>query len=184
MKCVFLDRDGTLIRHAPYLSDPAAVTLLPTVTAGLNELLRAGCKLFLHTNQSGIGRGYFSLAAAVACNEAMLGQIGLGPDLFQDIRICPETPDQMTGCRKPSPAYAREIIAKYGIATRDICYLGDNVSDLMTGRNVGCLAVGVNTGVGDLRASAREHELQEFPIYDTFLGAANHVLDHFGRARV
>ena len=63
---VVLDRDGTLIRHVPYLSRPEQVEVLPGVVAGLTELRKAGCKLFLHTNQSGIGRGYFSLEEALA----------------------------------------------------------------------------------------------------------------------
>jgi D-glycero-D-manno-heptose 1,7-bisphosphate phosphatase len=180
MKCVFLDRDGTLIRHSPYLCDPAGVEVLPSVIAGLTELRAAGCKLFLHTNQSGIGRGYFPLAAAVACNEAMLSQIGLGAGLFEDIRICPESPEEPSVCRKPSPNYALEIIARYGIGRDDVCYVGDNISDLQTAQNVGCLGVGVNSGVHDLRQAVRAYGLERFPVCDNFIEAARHVVDGFG----
>lgn len=179
---MFVDRDGTLIRHRPYLYEPAGVEVLPTVVAGLTELVGAGCTLFLHTNQSGIGRGYFSVADAVACNEAMLSQIGLGQGLFADIRICPETPEQTSAHRKPSPNYALEIIARYGVEKEDVCYVGDNVSDLLTANNVGCLGVGVNTGVHDLREAVRQHGLERFPVCDTFMDAAMHITAHFRRA--
>jgi D-glycero-D-manno-heptose 1,7-bisphosphate phosphatase len=179
VKCVFLDRDGTLIRHRPYLCEPGSVEVLPTVVAGLTALVASGCKLFLHTNQSGIGRGYFPAAAAVACNEAMLSQIGLGHGLFEDIRICPETPEQTRAYRKPSPNYALETIARYGVEKEDACYVGDNVSDLLTANNVGCLGVGVNTGVHDLRQAVRQHGLERFPVCDTFVDAARRVLSLF-----
>jgi D-glycero-D-manno-heptose 1,7-bisphosphate phosphatase len=183
LNCVFLDRDGTLIRHRPYLADAACVELLPTVVEGLTELAKIGCQLFLHTNQSGIGRGYFSLTDAIACNDEMLRQIGLGPEIFAGVCLCPEAPDQTVVYRKPSPKYALEIIANYGITKRDICYLGDNISDLLTARNLGCMGVGVSTGVHDLRPMLRQIGLAEqFPVFDSFIDAAKHVVAHFYRA--
>jgi D-glycero-D-manno-heptose 1,7-bisphosphate phosphatase len=180
---VFLDRDGTLVRHVPYLSAPSEIELLPTVVAGLEELLAAGCKLFLHSNQSGIGRGYFSMADAVACNEAMIKRIGLGHELFAEVRLCPETPDGEIAYRKPSPNYAREVMAKYGASADMLCYVGDNVTDLMTAHNVGCAGVGVSTGVPGLTQLLREHGLQHFPVFDTFREAAGHIVNHFRCSR-
>ena len=65
-KALFLDRDGTLIIDKVYLADPAGVELIPGVAAGLGRARSLGYKLFLFTNQSGIGRGYYTLAAAEA----------------------------------------------------------------------------------------------------------------------
>jgi D-glycero-D-manno-heptose 1,7-bisphosphate phosphatase len=179
--CVFLDRDGTLIRHRPYLADPACVHLLPTVVEGLTALVHAGCKLFLHSNQSGIGRGYFSLTDAIACNDEMLRQIGLGPELFEGICVCPEAPDQAIVYRKPSPKYALEIMEKYRVTKRDICYVGDNISDLLTAQNLGCLGLGVSTGVDDLRLLLGQSGLvaARFPVFESFADAAKHMLAQF-----
>ena len=183
MNCVFLDRDGTLIRHRPYLADPACVELLPTVVEGLTELAKIGCQLFLHTNQSGIGRGYFSLTDAIACNDEMLRKIGLGPELFAGVCLCPEAPDETVVCRKPSSRYGLEIIAKYGITKRDICYLGDDISDLLTARNLGCMGIGVSTGVHDLQRMLQQNGLAEqYPVFDSFTDAAKHALAYFQRA--
>jgi D-glycero-D-manno-heptose 1,7-bisphosphate phosphatase len=180
VRCVFIDRDGTLIRHVPYLCDVERVELLPTVVEGLSELRAAGCKLFLHSNQSGIGRGYFSPAQAEACNVRMLQCLGLGADLFDEVRLCPEAPEQEIAYRKPSPRYALEVMAKYAADRRDLCYIGDNVTDLLTARNVGCAAVGVTTGVAELRRSALEHGL-ECAVFETFLDAARYVVSDFKR---
>jgi D-glycero-D-manno-heptose 1,7-bisphosphate phosphatase len=180
---VFLDRDGTLIRHKPYLSDPREVELLPGVVEGLNALRRAGCTLFLHTNQSGVGRGYFGLEDAIACNEEMLRQLGLGADLFADVCVCPEVPDGEVLYRKPSPRYAREMIKKYSMHTTSACYVGDNTSDLETARNVGCLGVGVDTGGHNLRQLVNQNTLESvFPVFDCFLEAASYVIRNFGLA--
>jgi D-glycero-D-manno-heptose 1,7-bisphosphate phosphatase len=179
---VFLDRDGTLIRHVPYLCDASHVQLLPTVVRGLGELLRAECRLFLHTNQSGIGRGYFSLTDAAACNDEMLSQIGLGRALFEGVCLCPEAPGQEISYRKPSPKYALEVMVKYATDRSRLCYVGDNITDLLTAKNVGCAGVGVSTGVNELRELLHEHELQRFPVFDNFFDAAMYVVDYFRRS--
>lgn len=179
MNYVVLDRDGTLIRHIPYLGDPDQVQLLPTVVDGLANLVKSGRKLFLHTNQSGIGRGCFSLSDAIACNDEMLRQICLGKELFEDVCICPELPDQDVSYRKPSPKYGLEIIEKYTTYTSNICYIGDNVTDLLTANNIGCMGIGVNTGVHDLRQLLREYNLEErFPVFDSFIEATDYILNY------
>jgi D-glycero-D-manno-heptose 1,7-bisphosphate phosphatase len=177
VKCVFLDRDGTLIRHVPYLHDPRQVELLPTVVSGLRLLREHDCKLILHSNQSGVGRGYFKMSDAVACNVAMLAQIGLGPDLFIETCLSPETPAQPIIYRKPSPRFAEELMARYGVSPVELVYIGDNISDLETARNVGCAAVGLTTGVHGLRELARERGLGQFPVFDSFIEAASFVVN-------
>lgn len=176
MKYVVLDRDGTLIRHIPYLHDPARVDVLPSVVDGLTRLREAGCKLFLHTNQSGIGRGYFSLMDALACNKEMLRQIGLGEALFEDVCVCPETPDQDACYRKPSPRFGFEIVARHAVDNSNLWYVGDNVTDLLTARNIGCRGVGVSTGVHDLRDALVQRGLAEiFPVFDSFDAVARYI---------
>jgi D-glycero-D-manno-heptose 1,7-bisphosphate phosphatase len=178
-KHVVLDRDGTLIRYIPYLHDPARVEVLPTVADGLTRLVQAGCKLFLHTNQSGVGRGYFSMADALACNVEMLKQIGLGDDLFEEICVCPETPEQEIAYRKPSPRFGAEIVAKHAADKSRLWYVGDNVTDLLTAKNIGCRGVGVSTGVHDLRGELETHDLTNmFPVFGSFDEAAAFIAGH------
>jgi len=77
-RAVFLDRDGTIIVEKNYLSRPEDVVMLPGAPAALRRLGDAGFKLFIVSNQSGIGRGYFTLADAERVNEH------LGRDLARD----------------------------------------------------------------------------------------------------
>jgi D-glycero-D-manno-heptose 1,7-bisphosphate phosphatase len=143
----------------------------------LERLQAAGCLLFLHTNQSGVGRGYFTLEAALSCNNEMIGQLGLGKQVFAATCICPESPDAAIEYRKPSPRFGWELLAKYGKNTNDIFYLGDNLSDLLTAQNIGCRGVGVNTGVHDLRQKLAAHGLgASFPVCDSFIEAVENLL--------
>lgn len=89
-RTIFLDRDGTLIENRHYLSSPEGVALLPGVCEALARVREAGAKLFLFTNQSGVGRGYFTLADVEGVNRRMIEMLGLGDDLFAGICIAPE----------------------------------------------------------------------------------------------
>ncbi|MCX6877013.1 MAG: HAD-IIIA family hydrolase [Verrucomicrobia bacterium] len=173
---LIFDRDGTLIEHVPYLRTPAEVRLLPGVREALQAARAAGARLFLHSNQSGIGRGYFDLAAVTACNQRLVELLELGPRPFERICIAPEEPDQPSPYRKPSPLFAREIIRDFSLQPGQLCYLGDRGSDLATAHAAGTRGVGVATGLDDLRAELHELGLaRDFPVFDS-IGAAIHYL--------
>ncbi|MEO8614621.1 MAG: HAD-IIIA family hydrolase [Luteolibacter sp.] len=177
IKALILDRDGTLIEHVPYLYDPANVRLLPGVVAGLKAALDAGILLFIHSNQSGVGRGLFDLAAAEACNMRMLELLGLGDSIFQRVCLAPEAPDAPEIYRKPSPRFASEIMLDFGLLPGEVCYVGDRWSDLATAVATGTQAVGVATGLEDLRQELHEHGLlDQYPVCDSLLSAMSLIL--------
>lgn len=176
IKALILDRDGTLIEHVPYLHRPEEVRVLPGVREALAAARDAGVKLFLHTNQSGVGRGMFTLADAEACTAWMVELIGLGADLFTRVCTAPEHPDAPMVYRKPSPRFARELMAEHGLAPEEICYVGDRGSDLETAHAAGTRAVGVATGLDDLAAELRAAGLGHYPIFPSFRRAIEHVL--------
>ena len=98
-RALFLDRDGTLIEDRHYLADPSGVVLLPGVRAALHIFLAQGCRLFLLTNQSGVGRGLFPLAAVHRCNQRMFDLLDLPSPGFTEVCIAPETPETAGGYR-------------------------------------------------------------------------------------
>lgn len=173
---LIFDRDGTLIEHVPYLDDPAQVRLLPGVREALQAARAAGALMFLHSNQSGIGRGYFELAAVDACNRRMIELLDLGSEPFERICIAPEEPEQPSPYRKPSPLFAEEICRDFALQPRQLCYLGDRGSDLATAHAAGTQGLGIATGLDDLRAELHALGLAvEFPVFDS-IGAAIHYL--------
>jgi len=135
-QAVFFDRDGTLIRDEGYLFDPAGVVALPGAGRALRRLRAAGYLLFLFTNQSGIGRGYFPAEAAEACNREAEQRLGLTPG-FDGVCIAPETPDDPPVYRKPSPRFILETIRSWNLDPARTWMVGDKESDVEAGRRAG-----------------------------------------------
>ncbi|MGB8852072.1 MAG: HAD-IIIA family hydrolase [Pirellulales bacterium] len=147
VQAVFLDRDGTLIENRHYLASPEGVALLPGVRDALALIRDAGAKLFLFTNQSGIGRGYFTGADVEAQHRRMLELLDLGDDLFADICIAPERPDEPPVYRKPSPRFIHEMLEAHALAANAAWMVGDAPSDWEAGINAGIRSAAIVTDV-------------------------------------
>lgn len=145
-KALFLDRDDTLIVDKVYLSDPAGVELLPGVQAALRTAMERGYRLFLFTNQSGIGRGFYRLADAHRVNARMEELLGLPRPVFTEIGIAPEAPDQPSLYRKPSPRFILEMIQKHRLDPARCFMVGDRESDIEAGLNARISSVALCTG--------------------------------------
>ena len=126
----FLDRDGTLIEERNYLSDPDQAVLLPGVAEGLKALMDQGFRLVVVSNQSGIGRGYFSEADAHVVNarvDEMLHAEGVDIAAWY---ICPHAPEQPCDCRKPSPGMVDQACAAFAVDLPASIMIGDKDIDL------------------------------------------------------
>jgi D-glycero-D-manno-heptose 1,7-bisphosphate phosphatase len=172
---LILDRDGTLIEHVPYLADPADVRLLPDARPALAHALAHGAKLFLHTNQSGVGRGWFGMDAVESCNRRLVELLDLGPEPFARICVAPEAPDEPSPYRKPSPRFARELMRDFGWPPDALCYVGDRGSDLATASAAGVRGVGVATGLDDLAAELAALGLDCYPVFDSLSAAIRYL---------
>jgi D-glycero-D-manno-heptose 1,7-bisphosphate phosphatase len=142
------DRDGTLIVERNYLSDPAQVELIPGAAQALKTLSHAGIGLAIITNQSGIGRGYFSeqqLHAVHRRLEKLLAAFGVP---LPPIYYCPHRPEDGCRCRKPRPGLLQRAGEELGFDPSDCFVVGDNVCDIELGRNVGAATILVRTGYG------------------------------------
>ena len=170
-EALFLDRDGTLIVDKVYLSDPAGVELLPGVAEALRRLRSQGCRLFLFTNQSGIGRGYYSMEAALRVNERLVELVDYDGVLFEDTCIAPEAPDHPAVYRKPSPRYILETIARTGLDPARCLMVGDNASDIGAALAAGISARALRTGKIDslLHDGVVDNRI---PIYEDFAAFA------------
>jgi D-glycero-D-manno-heptose 1,7-bisphosphate phosphatase len=145
-QALFLDRDGTLIVKHDYLSDPAQVELMPGVREALHRFILRGYRLFLFTNQSGVGRGLFSSDAVKRCNERMLDLLDLPSSGFTEMCIATESPDMPTVYRKPSPRFILEMIAKYSLTQTKTWMVGDMPCDMQAGLNAKVNAAWIKQG--------------------------------------
>ncbi|MCX8157813.1 MAG: HAD family hydrolase [Verrucomicrobiae bacterium] len=174
---VFLDRDGTVIAERHYLKDPAQVELLPGAAAALKRLQDAGYLLFFVTNQSGIGRGYFSMDDALRV-QARVEELLAG----QGVRIiktyvAPEAPDQPSRGRKPSPAFLWDARDEFQLDLGRSYMIGDKLIDLECGWNAGVRrSILVCTGYGQETAAREAARLRDAVVVPDLAAAAEWIL--------
>jgi len=136
-RAIFLDRDGTLIVEKNYLADPAQVELLPGVSPALKRLQEAGFKLFMVTNQSGIGRGYYAVEDMHRVHDQLESLLARDGVRIDKIYFAPEAPDQPSRGRKPSPQFLFDARDDFGVDLGQSYLIGDKLIDLECGWNAG-----------------------------------------------
>lgn len=174
MKAVFLDRDGTLIREKDYLRDPEGVELLPGVPEGLALLRRHGYSLVVATNQSGVGRGLYSLDDMHAVNarlQALLAGKGIELDA---VYYCPHAPDEHCRCRKPAPGMLERAARELGISFESSFVIGDKEADVLLGRHAGMPSILVRSGYG---AETEKQGTRAAHVADTLYDAARWIVE-------
>jgi D-glycero-D-manno-heptose 1,7-bisphosphate phosphatase len=137
-RAVFLDRDNTLIHDPGFIHEPEKVRLLEGVVEGLKLLKEAGFLPVVISNQSGIGRGYFTEREFWAVNARLNELLAPHGVQIEDFFFCPHRPDENCDCRKPSPRLVFEAARKWGIDISESFVIGDRDSDLMLAFNAGC----------------------------------------------
>jgi D-glycero-D-manno-heptose 1,7-bisphosphate phosphatase len=176
-RAVFLDRDGTLIAEKNYLHRPEDVEIFPGAGAALKRLADAGFQLLIVTNQSGIGRGYFTLAAAERVNEHLRREFARDGVRFEKIYIAPEAPDQPSRGRKPSPQFLFDARDEFNLNLSESCMVGDKLIDLECGWNAGVKnSILVRTGYGAEVERESPEELKRAVVVDDLNGAADWIL--------
>ena len=148
-RAIFLDRDGTLIVEKNYLHRPEEVEVFPGAGAALKRLADAGFKLLVVTNQSGIGRGYFTMADAESVNDRVNQELARAGVRFEKTYIAPEAPDQPSRVRKPSPQFLFDARDEFNLNLTESFMVGDKLIDLECGWNAGVKkSILVRTGYG------------------------------------
>jgi D-glycero-D-manno-heptose 1,7-bisphosphate phosphatase len=177
LQAVFLDRDGTLIKEMEYLRRPDQVAIFPGAARALRQLQDAGFALFLVSNQSGVGRGYFTLADVARVHEHLTAELARDGVRFQNIYVAPEAPDQPSRGRKPSPQFLFDARDEFGVDLSRSCMVGDKLIDLECGWNAGVRqSLLVRTGYGaELERSAPE-KLAQAIVVDDLAAAAEWIL--------
>jgi len=137
-KAVFLDRDGTIIKDEGYLRDPDSVCFLQGAIEALKDLMTAGYMLVLVSNQSGVGRGYFSEDSVMKVHERIKEILAREGVVLDGIYYCPHAPEEACECRKPSPGMILRAAKELKIDLSKSVMIGDKQSDLDAGSAAGC----------------------------------------------
>jgi len=184
MKLIILDRDGVINQDSDdYIRSVRDWDPIPGSIEAIAALSRAGFTIAIASNQSGLGRGYFSRAAleeihAELC-RAVAGQGGRIDGIF----YCPHRPDEGCDCRKPATGLLCAIERQLGERLEGARFIGDSLKDLLAGEAAGCRPVLVRTGNGEAtlqRLRAGESPLQHpraVAVYRDLAQAARDILE-------
>ena len=176
---LFLDRDGTIITEREYLADPAGVALFPVTGAALRRLSDAGFKLVIVTNQSGIGRGYYTEADMHRVNARLLELLAADGVRIEKIYFAPESPEQPSRGRKPSPQFLFDARDELGVDLAASYMIGDKLIDLECGWNAGVKqSILVRTGYGAKLEQQSPEKLARAWVVDDLVKAAEKILNH------
>lgn len=174
---IFLDRDGTLVAEKNYLHRPEDVEIFPGVGAALKRLADAGFRLFIVSNQSGVGRGYFTLAEVDRVNQHLSQALARDGIRFEKIYIAPEAPDQPSRGRKPSPQFLFDARDEFGLDLAASFMVGDKLIDLECGWNAGVKkSILVRTGYGAKAEVEAAGQIKRAVIVDDLSDAADWIL--------
>lgn len=176
-RAVFLDRDGVLIEEKNYLHRVEDVVFLPGVFAALRRLANAGFQLFIVTNQSGVGRGYYTMADVDKVNTHIAAGFARHGVSFRKIYVAPETPDQPSRGRKPSPQFLFDARDEFGLDLARSFMVGDKRIDLECGWNAGVQAsLLVRTGYGRKEEQKLAKTAQPVVVVEDLLAATLWIL--------
>jgi D-glycero-D-manno-heptose 1,7-bisphosphate phosphatase len=182
---VFLDRDGTIIEEVGYLDRPERVELYPFSADSIRALNRAGLRIVMVTNQSGVARGFFSEAVVHAVHdhiERLLAEAGAHIDAYY---YCPHHPDgkvaeyaRACDCRKPARGLVDRAVRELGIDPGRSFAVGDRWLDVALARAVGAAGVLVRTGYGLTEEQRPVKGLAPDAVVDNLAAAASWILRH------
>ena len=138
-KLVILDRDGTINRASDeFVKSPEEWEPLPGALEAIGRLNHAGYHVVLATNQSGLGRGLFDMAAFNSVHAHMLKKLAACGGRIDAIFYCPHGPDEGCHCRKPEPGLLEQIAERYGVDLNGVPCIGDSLRDMQAAAQAGC----------------------------------------------
>lgn len=151
----FLDRDGTIIRDDGYVDDPADVELIPGASQAVALLNARSVPVVVVTNQSGIGRGYYSESDYRGVADVVERELAMRGCALDAVHYCPHAPEEGCECRKPRLGMYREAADRLGVDLGRALYVGDKPSDVRPALETG--------GTGYLLRTGREHDPEDVP---------------------
>ncbi len=176
MKLLILDRDGVINHDSDdYIKSPEEWIPLPGSLTAIGRLHRAGYRIVVATNQSGIGRGLFDTDTLNRIHRKMLQAVRNKGGEIDGIFFCPHGPEEGCRCRKPRPGLFEEIAERLRINLSGVVAVGDSERDLVAARDVGAVPVLVRTGKGK-RTLKTSQLLEGVPVYDDLAAVSDALL--------
>lgn len=150
MKLVILDRDGVINHDSEhYIKSPDEWKPIAGSLGAIARFTQSGYRVVIATNQSGLGRGLFDMAALNAMHDKMHKAVNQLGGRIDAVFFCPHAQDAGCECRKPRPGMLREIGERFDVDLTGVAAIGDSLRDLQAASAVGARPILVLTGKGE-----------------------------------
>lgn len=166
MKLIILDRDGVINEDSDeYIKSPDEWIPIAGSLEAIARLNRAGYRVVVATNQSGLARGLFDYDDLSQMHEKLHRSLANVGGRVEAIFFCPHGPEDQCRCRKPKPGLFEDIAQRLQLDLTGVPAVGDSLRDLEAAQAVGAAPVLVRTGKG--RGTEQKGKgLEGIPIYD------------------
>jgi D-glycero-D-manno-heptose 1,7-bisphosphate phosphatase len=165
MKLVILDRDGVINEDSDdYIKSVVEWHPVPGSIEAIARLTQAGCRVFVASNQSAVGRGLMDFDALFAIHDRMIRACAELGGRIDGIEFAPEHPDQATAMRKPNPGMLQDLARRLQIQLDGVPFVGDSYGDIEAARACGATPILVRSGKG--RRTETGRDLGEVAVYD------------------
>lgn len=174
---IFLDRDGVINKDSPdYIKSPDEWQPIPGSLEAIAKLSKAGFPIFIITNQSGVGRGLYSLETLEAIHQEMLSAIEAKGGKIKAIYFCPHHPDKNCECRKPKPGLLFQAAKEHEIDLTNSLVIGDSLRDIEAGLAAKAKTLLVMTGNGNKTASTNKKALANTLLAEDLASATQFII--------
>lgn len=181
MPLVILDRDGVINEDsADFIKSVAEWIPIPGSIDAIAHLSRAGFTVVVATNQSGLGRGLFTVDDLNAMHQRLNTLVEEAGGKLAGIYYCPHRPDEGCVCRKPAPGLLDAIACELEVELKGAVTVGDSLRDLQAGLARGCEPILVRTGKGagtEASLLAADHSvIQNLKVFDSLSSCADFLI--------
>lgn len=177
MKLVILDRDGVINHDSDnFIKSPDEWEAIPGSLEAIARLNQAGYRVVIASNQSGVGRGLFSIEDMNAIHDKMHRELSAIGGVIDAIFFCPHKPNDRCDCRKPKPGLFNEIARRFRTLLIGVPAIGDSLRDIEAARTAGAWPILVRTGNGLATLEKENAELEGVPVHDNLSDVVEHLL--------
>lgn len=176
MQLIILDRDGVINEDSDsYIKSPEEWLPIAGSLQSIARLTRAGYRIAVASNQSGVARGLFDMDTLRRIHDKMQRAVAAQGGHIEAIFFCPHAPEDHCECRKPQPGLLSEIALRMQVDLKDVPAIGDSLRDIQAAQAVGARPILVRTGKGAMTA-ARGEGLAGVAIYADLAAATDALL--------
>ena len=174
MKVIFLDRDGVINKYPGdklYVTSLRKFKFLPNAKKAIALLTKKGFKIFVASNQAGVGKGTYSQKTLDAITAKMLSDIEKAGGRIDKVYYCTHRKEAGCLCRKPRPGLLKQAAKRFKFNLKKAYFIGDTMRDIFTSHAAGAKSILILTGKEKLKNQKNWEVKPDFVFKDLLIAA-------------